>query len=87
MATTPALEFPCAFPLKVMGRDNLEFRAAARLIVERHLGPVPESVVTARASSAGNFLALTFDITAESRAQLDALYRELSGCPQILVAL
>jgi putative lipoic acid-binding regulatory protein len=85
--TTPTLEFPCAYPLKVMGRDNPEFRAAARSIVERHLGPQPETVVTSRASSEGNFLALTFAITAESRAQLDELYRELSSCPQILVAL
>ncbi len=87
MTATPTLEFPCAYPLKVMGRDNPEFRTAARSIVERHLGPVPETVVTSRASSEGNFLALTFTITAESRAQLDALYRELSGCPEILVAL
>jgi putative lipoic acid-binding regulatory protein len=87
MATTPTLEFPCAYPLKVMGRDSPEFRTAARSIVERHLGPVPETVVTARASSEGNFLALTFTITAESRVQLDGLYRELSSCPEILVAL
>ena len=84
---TPTLEFPCAYPLKVMGRDNAEFRTAARAIVERHAGPVLESGVTARASSEGNFLALTFAITAESRAQLDALYQELTRCPEILVAL
>ena len=84
---TPILEFPCAFPLKVMGRDTPEFRTAACTIVERHAGPVPAAGVTSRASSEGNFLALTFAITAASRAQLDALYQELSSCPQILVAL
>ncbi|HZF16791.1 MAG TPA: DUF493 domain-containing protein [Steroidobacteraceae bacterium] len=84
---TPALEFPCAYPLKVMGRDNPEFRSAARTIVERHAGPVPESGVKSRASAEGHFLALTFSITAESREQLDALYRELTSCPEVLVAL
>ncbi len=84
---TATLEFPCAYPLKVMGRDNQQFRSVVRTIVERHIGPVPDSVVTSRASSEGHFLALTFAITAESRAQLDALYRELSSCPEILVAL
>ncbi len=84
---TPTLEFPCAYPLKVMGRDNPQFRTAARSIVERHIGPVPETVVTARASSEGHFLALTFVITAASRAQLDALYRDLTSCPEVLVAL
>ena len=87
MNSPPTLEFPCAYPLKVMGRDNVEFRAAARAIVERHIGPLPEAIVTSRASSEGNFLAITFAITAESRAQLDALYHELSSCPEILVAL
>jgi putative lipoic acid-binding regulatory protein len=84
---TPILEFPCAYPLKVMGRDNPEFRTAARAIVERHIGPVPETVVTSRASKEGTFLALTFAITAESREQLDALYQELTSCPEVLVAL
>jgi putative lipoic acid-binding regulatory protein len=83
----PTLEFPCAYPLKVMGRDSAEFRATARTIVERHAGPVPDSGVLARASSEGNFVALTFSITAESREQLDALYRELTSCPEVLVAL
>jgi putative lipoic acid-binding regulatory protein len=70
-----------------MGRDCAQFRTAARAIVERHIGPLPETVVSSRASSEGNFLAITFAITAESRAQLDALYEELSSCPEILVAL
>jgi putative lipoic acid-binding regulatory protein len=81
------LEYPCAWPLKVMGRDTAEFRARARTIVERHVGPLADAEVAARSSSAGNFLALTFAITAESREQLDALYLELSSCPDILVAL
>jgi putative lipoic acid-binding regulatory protein len=83
----PTLEFPCPYPLKIMGRDSAEFRATARTIVERHAGPLPDAGVSARASSEGNFVALTFSITAESREQLDALYRELTSCPEVLVAL
>jgi len=85
--TSPQLVYPCAYPLKVMGRDTAEFRAKARAIVERHVGPLIDAEVATRSSSEGNFLALTFAITAESREQLDALYRELSSCPEILVAL
>jgi putative lipoic acid-binding regulatory protein len=81
------LEYPCAYPIKVMGRDNAEFRAAARTIVERHVGPLTDAEMAVRSSSEGNFLALTFAITAESRAQLDALYHELTSCPEILVTL
>jgi len=85
--TRPKLDYPCAYPLKVMGRDNAQFRAKARTIVERHVGPLTDAEVAARSSSEGTFLALTFAITAESREQLDALYRELSNCPEVLVAL
>lgn len=84
---TPVLEFPCSYPLKVMGRDNADFRSTVQSIVERHAGPVLESGVKSRPSAEGNFLALTFSITAESREQLDALYLELTSCPAVLVAL
>ena len=87
MTDSPTLDFPCAFPLKVMGRDSAQFRTAARAIVERHIGALPDTGVSLRASSEGTFLAITFTITAASRAQLDALYEELSNCPEILVAL
>lgn len=83
----PTLEFPCSYPLKVMGRDNAAFRSTVTGIVEKHAGKLPESSVRSRPSAEGNFLALTFSITAESREQLDALYRELTSCPEVLVAL
>jgi putative lipoic acid-binding regulatory protein len=40
-----------------------------------------------RASSGGKYLSLTCTINATSQAQLDALYRELSGHPVVKVVL
>jgi putative lipoic acid-binding regulatory protein len=85
--TDDLLEFPCEFPIKMMGRDQPEFRDAALAIVERHAGRIEESAVRVAASSNGNFLAITVTITAENRAQLDSIYRDLSDHEQILVAL
>ena len=67
------LEFPCEFPLKIMGRDEAAFRDAAITIVEAHAGPIPEDAVRSRSSRDGNFLALTVTIFATSREQLDAI--------------
>jgi uncharacterized protein len=86
--TTPKpLEFPTEFPIKAMGRRDSELRALTREIVERHAGPLQDSQIRSRTSGDGNFLALTYTITATSREQLDAIYRELSACTAVLMAL
>jgi hypothetical protein len=80
-------EFPCEFPVKVMGRATDEFRRHAREIVERHVGALSEEQVMERLSRDENFLALTFTFRASSREQLDALYRELTAAEDILIVL
>jgi uncharacterized protein len=81
------LQFPCEFPIKMMGRDHPEFREAALAAVERHVGPISEESIRVAASSNGNFLSITVTITATSREQLDNIYRDLTNDEQILVAL
>jgi uncharacterized protein len=80
-------EFPSDFPLKVMGRRDSELRALTQAIVERHAGPLSDDSVKTRTSADGNFLALTYTIKAQSRDQLDAIYRELTACKSVLMAL
>ncbi|MGH8363723.1 MAG: YbeD family protein [Gammaproteobacteria bacterium] len=55
--------------------------------MSEHVAPMESLSVTRQASSAGRFVSLTVNFTAESREQLDALYRALSGNPHVLVAL
>lgn len=81
------LEFPCAFPLKIMGRADDALAPAVLEIVRRHAPDFDGKTMVTRASSAGNYLSLTCTINATSKAQLDALYRELSGHPLIKVVL
>lgn len=81
------LEFPCRFPVKIFAAANSEILAPAREIVERHAGPLEDDCVSQRASKNHNYVAVTFTITAESRAQLDAIYRELTGHDDVLMAL
>jgi uncharacterized protein len=80
-------EFPCEFPVKVMGRASEDFRRLTREIVERHTGTLSDTQVIERLSKDQNFLALTFTIRASSREQLDALYRELTASEDVLIAL
>ena len=81
------LEFPTEFPIKVMGRCDSDLKALTREIVERHAGPLGDERVKTRTSGDGNFLALTYTINAQSREQLDAIYRELTACKAVVMAL
>src|SRR5690606_16930106 len=73
-------DFPCEFPLKVMGRQSNEFRSVVLGIVQKHTGPVDASRIEERPSKDGSYLSLTYTFEAQSREQLDALYRELTSC-------
>ncbi|GAB4183849.1 MAG: DUF493 domain-containing protein [Wenzhouxiangellaceae bacterium] len=85
--TTELLTFPCQFPIKAMGRHDGEFAALITAIVSRHSGPVADHQVQVNASNGGRFLAVTVTIEAESRAQLDAIYMDLTAHEAVLMAL
>jgi putative lipoic acid-binding regulatory protein len=80
-------EFPSDFPIKVMGRNDSTLRALTQAIIERHTGPLVDASVRTRTSGDGNFLALTYMVRASSRKQLDDIYRELTACKSVLMAL
>lgn len=84
MSVDELLEFPCDFPLKVMGRDTREFREAAIGIAATHFGVLETSRIGERVSRNGRFVSLTITVRAESRAQLDAAYCELSASNEVL---
>lgn len=81
------LEFPCDFPIKVMGRDAEGFERLVLSVFERHLGELDASQVATRPSSSGNFLSVTVTFRAASQQQLDALYRDLTALDEVLFCL
>ena len=81
------LEFPCDFPIKVMGRRGPALRAITLEIVERHAGKLEPGRISERLSGKGSYQSITYTIEASSRAQLDAIYRELTASGVVLVAL
>lgn len=83
----PALQFPCDFPLKVMGHAAEDFDALVIEIVRRHVPALREGAVQTRASSQGRYLSVTVTVQAQSQQQLDALYRELTAHARVLMVL
>lgn len=82
-----SIEFPCEFPIKIMGKASLEFQALALSIVRKHAPDLSEGAVQTRYSKDNKYISLTVTINAASQEQLDAIYRELSTNQQVLVAL
>lgn len=81
------LEFPCDFPLKIMGARVGGFAQTIALVVVKHAPEFDAAAMEMRPSKAGNYLSLTCTVRATSQAQLDALYRELSAHPLVKVVL
>ncbi|HZY40973.1 MAG TPA: DUF493 domain-containing protein [Anaerolineae bacterium] len=85
--TESIFKFPCAFPIKAIGKHSHDFESIVLTIIQRHVPDLDRATVTSRPSGGGNYLAVTATFTARSRAQLDALYIELSGHEQVLMVL
>ncbi|MGI9224208.1 MAG: YbeD family protein [Woeseiaceae bacterium] len=81
------LEFPCSFPIKMMGRDTPEFRQMVRELVERHTGPVDDAAIHNSLSRNGRFVSVTITVSARSQQQLDDIYRDVSAHDDVLMAL
>jgi len=84
---TTALSFPCDFPVKILGRAEADFETTIRVIVQRHCPDLREGAISLRPSRQGTYLALTVTVQAQSQAQLDALYQELSHHPLVTMVL
>ena len=87
MSQTTLLEFPCDFPLKIMGANAADFAQTIALVVAKHAPDFDSAAMEMRPSKAGNYLALTCTVRAVSQAQLDALYCELTANPMVKVVL
>lgn len=77
--TETLFEFPCQFPLKALGRADCGLEAVVIDIVSRHAPGVDPTEMTTRPSRGGKWIAITLTFEAQSKPQLDAIYRELSA--------
>lgn len=87
MAEETLLEFPCDFPIKIMGAAQDGFAQAVIAVVLRHVPGFDAAGTEMRPSKGGNYLSLTCTVRVDSKAQLDALYMELSRHPLVKVVL
>ena len=81
------LMFPCVFPIKIMGRREDGFAQTISEVLLRHAPDFHPDTLEMRSSRNARYLSLTATVNARSREQLDALYRELSRHPMVMMVL
>jgi putative lipoic acid-binding regulatory protein len=81
------IEYPCDFPVKILGHTQAGFAQAVLEIVRRHAPEFDSATVEMKTSKKGKYLSLTCLIRATSREQLDALYQELCDHPMVVMVL
>ncbi|WP_090627691.1 HP0495 family protein [Nitrosomonas marina] len=81
------IEYPCEFPIKIMGKAKHDLVRVALEIVKQHAPDFDENTMEIRASKGGNYLSITCTIRATSRHQLDQLYYALTDHPMVSLVL
>jgi putative lipoic acid-binding regulatory protein len=81
------IEFPCDFPIKVMGETRDDFAETIIAVVRIHLPDFDASRVEIRGSSGGRYTSLTCIVYVTSKPQLDDIYRALTAHPMVRVVL
>jgi len=81
------IEYPCAFPIKVMGMKVDGLVHAISHIAMQFDPTFDASTIELRESKGGKYLGVTITVLATSRSQLDEIYRTLSTHPMVKVVL
>ncbi len=87
MTEETLIEYPCDFPIKIMGKAEQDFTQVVLEIIKHHAPDFDESTMKVLTSKGGNYLSITCTIRATSRTQLDALYQTLTDHPLVSIVL
>ena len=83
----PKIEFPCEYPIKIMGRQTDTFRDVVLAVMRKHAGDIAEANIKERPSGKGTFVSITVTIIATGKDQLDAIFADLKATGQVQMVL
>jgi putative lipoic acid-binding regulatory protein len=81
------MEFPCEFPLKIIGKNNANFTNNIIDIVRKHFPDTLDEAIASNISNKNNYLAISVNIYAQDQQTLDNLYYQLTQYPDIKMVL
>ena len=87
MNKTSLIEFPCNFPVKIIGENTDNFLEEIKAIVLNHFPEFIHSNLRHRGSGNNNFLAITVTVYVTSQEMLDKFYLALHECSDVKMVL
>lgn len=81
------IDFPCIFPIKIMGPSDQSFIDEIKALVDQHVPGLTDAAWKFRPSAKGNFVGMTVTFEATSRAQLDNVYRAITAHPRVKMCI
>lgn len=85
--TETLIEFPCDFPIKVMGEMHADFTNEIIKTIQSQLTSFDASSIEMRGSSGGKYISLTCTVHVSSKPQLDDIYRAITAHPMVKFVL
>lgn len=85
--TETLIEFPCVFPIKVMGETHADFTSEIIKTIQSQLPSFDASKIEMRGSSGGKYISLTCTVYVISKPQLDNVYLALTAHPLVKFVL
>ncbi len=79
------LEFPCQYPIKIIGRANTDFKKVILSVIYKHFKEkVSDDLISFKNSKNNKYLSITVDFEAQSRKHVDEIYKDLRDCPEVV---
>ncbi|MGB0458563.1 MAG: YbeD family protein [Porticoccaceae bacterium] len=86
-AKKPEIEFPCQYPIKVLGDAHTELNQHVVDVMNTHAPKITESDLNIKNSSKGKWQSITVTITATGKPQLDAIFADLKTSARVKMVL
>ncbi|MEX2469104.1 MAG: DUF493 domain-containing protein [Pseudohongiellaceae bacterium] len=86
-ADAPRIEFPCLYPIKIIGRADYQFEATVIKVVERHTGKIDAELIKVQNSRASNYQSVTVTIAATGEEQLRNIFLDLKQVENVKLVL
>ena len=83
----PKIEFPCDYPIKVIGHAAEDFEGLVLAVFERHTGLASPQKLKRQPSSKGNYVSLTMTIEATGEDQLNQIFLDLKAIASVKMVL
>ncbi len=87
MTEESLLEFPCEFPIKIMGKNHPGFHQVVVEILKKHLKDFEDTEIKTVDSKKSNYCSITVVVNASSQNHLDGIYYELTASEWVIMAL